>query len=361
MTIDVERCSLSNLRERINDIISIVKEPPTEIYAHIYQADSIRDLEIQSGISFRAGEVLNFLTSVGFNRREFKTNAFSFIRIEHFSIDVDYENCNGPFNILRDDVSLTDVKNSISKTDIPLFVSSCKVGKEIIISIQTKLTYEELKAELNISGIFIPDVRFFIQKLSTLSDVNATLMIRGGHCASILNNDQEHANQAIQEFFDTKNGFGKILSYSLSNLYDNSPFGYPKLNNNITVTLLYVVPNSSLKKYIDFSFVDQYREEEFSINLLIKKESEFQSLLFNNDEFLYTIDILMLGGVDGKNRYSIFDENMVTILDNWRNSRGFIIFLHDFITEKQKILFNHIIQDLGFVDVSNTKSILKKL
>lgn len=149
-----------------------------------------------------------------------------------------------------------------------------------------------MKAELNINGIFIPDVKFFIQKLSSLSSVNATLMMRGGQCTSILKNDQEHANQAIQKFFDTKNGFGKILSYKLSNLYDNSPFGYPKLNDSITVTLLYVTPNSSLKKYIDFTYVDQYREEEFSINLLIKKESEFKSLLLSNNEFIYTIDIV---------------------------------------------------------------------
>lgn len=51
---------------------------------------------------------------------------------------------------------------------------------------------------------------------------------------------------------------------------------------------------------------------------------------------------------------------MVTLLNNWRRSRGFIMILHDFITEKQRTVFNDIIEDLRFIAVSNTKSKFKK-
>lgn len=357
---EIESCKLSAVREKTKELMSKIKKYPTKTTANIYQITSINDLELQSKISFQAGDVLKFLSSIKFDKKEYKTNAISIITIEHLSIDVDYDNSLGSFSYIDDNTTLIDIQDAISINDIPLFVSSIKYGKQLFISIQTNLEYSKLEAKLGINGSFIMNISAFIQKLSCISEINAELMIRGGQSTSLFHVDQNNMNDIINALHSTEDCVGTGLYYCLSNLSDNSPFGYPNPDDVIKVekqqvSILYVIPDSPYKKGVDFQFlVNNFRKANFSINICNQKESDFVKSLGNPD-YLSTFNIIMLGGVDGKDSYSKFNSNLVTIINNWRkNKKGLVLFLHDFITKNQAKLFEGIVKHLGYKDYNHS-------
>lgn len=340
----IDNCNLSNIRVKKNEISGLIKEHSYDISAQSYQVKSIQDFMTQCGILFY-GDAFKFLNSFEKSIHSFNTNVICIIKFQYYSIDTDYNDDLGIYTYLKDNVTLDKIKRVINEDEIPLFISSEKHGRMLMLSIQTNKDYNELQNNLRITKPNFLNLNRFIKDLSELEDVKIEPYMIGCKDKSILQINSIESDAIIKELFDDES-LDTVISYSLSNLSDNSEFGFP--NNCFNIKILYVVSDKN-PECINFNFLEDYRKQGIYFDMVKLKQSEFNRQLIKNEQYLSHFNILMLGGIDGKRNYSDFNDNIVQIINSWRLQSGFVLFLHDFIVGSRVKAFAPMIRDLEFL------------
>lgn len=341
----VDECNIQNVREKIYEMINGIDRRPNKISAKLYNIKSINDLENQSGISFQE-EALRFLYAIDFKNQEYKTNVVFILTIEYCSFDISYTNGIGAYNLLDENVTVDTIQASVKDDEIPLFVSSVKYGKLLMIYIKTNQNFEDLQNNLESNEPNFLNINNFIKNLSETPNIKAELYMRGCQNSLILQIDKINTEEIMDSLFGNDNSIGTEIFFTLKNISDNSKFGFPK-QKFTDIKILYVISDKNSKN-IDFTFLENFRKKTLFFNVVYLKESQFISRIMNDDKYLSHFDILLLGGIDGRKNYSDFNDTIVQKINRWRLSNGFVLFLHDFIVGKRVKTFDPIIKDLGF-------------
>ncbi|MDO5105864.1 thiol-activated cytolysin family protein [Capnocytophaga sp.] len=221
-SVTVDNPTLSRVRNALNDLLSKDFEvPPANIS---YTSEEVHDeqhLKIALGANYN-GTVTKVGASAGFSYDNEKKRFLVKIQQVFYTVDLDLPQ--QPSDLFSDNFDYANAFGDVK----PVYVSSIKMGRVLLLGIETTLTKKE--AEAKISASFL-DGKFDAKAESAYNDLQKSSKITG----RVLGGSPKLGGKAItsiehiKEFLEegatwSKENPGVAISYKLRELGTNAPF-----------------------------------------------------------------------------------------------------------------------------------------
>lgn len=221
-SVTVNNPTLSSVRNALNDLLSKDFEVPAANIS--YTSEEVHDeqhLKIALGGNYN-GTVTKVGASAGFNYDNEKKRFLVKIQQVFYTVDLDIPQ--QPSDLFSDGFDYANAFGDVK----PVYVSSIKMGRVLLLGIETTLTKKE--AEAKISASFL-DGKFDAKAESAYSDLQKSSKITG----RVLGGSPKLGGKAItsiehiKEFLEegaawSKENPGVAISYKLRELGTNAPF-----------------------------------------------------------------------------------------------------------------------------------------
>lgn len=223
----------SSVGQAINSIFDgFVDEDAQLPFVVSMQLTEIRAKEEMSaalGISFNVGSWFNMDSEFDFTQKGEQTYAMLTLKQIYYTVNVDYDASLGAYCLLDDNVTLKDVERACPLGCSPVYVSSVSYGRIAAVTMKTSMSYQDLKASLNIGGgygAFSGNADASFSNMSENGELQYNCFIYGGSIDGNQNvlecNNISDVIKNLNQPYDPKKLVGMPISYQLSNIADNS-------------------------------------------------------------------------------------------------------------------------------------------
>lgn len=158
--------------------------------------------------------------------------------------------------------------------------------------------------------------------------------------------------QKIEELNEQQQSYKKLVD-DLSLKYTQS--------NVIQIRVLHVI---SSENTFDLNFLNDLNTKNVQIQLNIINENVLIGYIENNESYLFSFDVVVLGGSEGwKPSYTRVDDNFLSLFEIYRKQGGSILFIHDFnIAHKNKYgkIYEPFSSYLGYKGITFDLSLYRK-
>ncbi|GIZ14004.1 thiol-activated cytolysin family protein [Capnocytophaga catalasegens] len=241
-SVKVENPRLSTVRTAISDLLAKdFQVPPANI---IYSYEEVHDeqhLKIAMGGSYN-GTATKVNASAGFSYSREKTRFLVKIQQVYYTVDLDIPT--NPSEFFAENFDYQTAFGNVK----PVYISSIKMGRVLLLGIETSLSKKEAEAKINasiLSGTFDAKAEVEYKDLQKSSKITGRVL--GGNAK--LGGEAITSIEQIKKFVTEGAGFDKdnpgiAVSYKLRELGTNSPFKtviyskYFKKSNKISFDLL---------------------------------------------------------------------------------------------------------------------------
>ncbi len=220
--IEVKNPSLSTVRTAINELLNRgFNPPPANITFDSYEVHDEQHLKMALGASY-SGAVNTIKGNVGFDYKKERTRYI--VKIEQVFYTVDVDTPQNASDFFSKDFNYKELFGA----EKPVYISSIKYGRVLLLGIESTLSKVELEAKLNgsfLKGKLTAEAETNFEQLSKTSSIRGRVFGGSGELAGKVIGDFT----AVREFMEkggnfSKENLGVPLSYRLRELGSNKIF-----------------------------------------------------------------------------------------------------------------------------------------